>query len=122
MRALTERAVDAADVCLFLIDARAGVTALDRVLAELLRKRAARVILAANKYEGRAAESGLLEAWELGLGEPLAISAEHGIGVAKVGWLERDRGSVTVDAMRAVKRAWDPAGILNPGVLFAADS
>jgi FAD/FMN-containing dehydrogenase len=51
-----------------------------------------------------------------------SISAEHGIGVAKVGWLERDRGSVTVDAMRALKRAWDPSGILNPGVLFAADS
>jgi FAD/FMN-containing dehydrogenase len=51
-----------------------------------------------------------------------SISAEHGIGVAKVGWLERDRGSVTVGAMHALKRAWDPAGILNPGVLFAADS
>ncbi len=81
MRALTERAVDAADVCLFLIDARAGVTALDRDLAELLRKRARRVILAANKTEGRAAEAGLTEAWELGLGEPLALSAEHGIGL-----------------------------------------
>ena len=81
MRALTERAVGAADVCLFLIDARAGVTALDRSLAELLRKRATRVILAANKTEGRAAEAGLMEAWELGLGEPLAISAEHGLGM-----------------------------------------
>ena len=81
MRALTERAVDAADVCLFLIDARAGVTPTDRMLAELLRKRAARVILVANKAEGRAAEAGLLEACELGLGEPVALSAEHGIGM-----------------------------------------
>ena len=81
MRALTERAVDMADVCLFLIDARVGVTATDRVLAELLRKRAPEVILAANKAEGRAAEQGLLDAYELGLGEPLAISAEHGIGM-----------------------------------------
>src|SRR5690606_11496859 len=81
MRALTERAVDAAEVCLFLIDARAGVTALDRAVAELLRKRAARVILAANKTEGHAAEAGLMEAWELGLGEPLALSAEHGLGL-----------------------------------------
>ena len=81
MRALTERAVDQADVCLFLIDARSGVTALDRVLAELLRRRAARVILAANKAEGRAAEAGLIEAWELGLGEPVALSAEHGVGL-----------------------------------------
>ena len=81
MRALTERAVDAADVCLFMIDARVGVTPTDRTLAELLRKRAARVILVANKAEGRAAEAGLIEAWELGLGEPVALSAEHGIGM-----------------------------------------
>ena len=81
MQALTERAVDAADVCLFLIDARAGVTPLDRALAEVLRKRAARVILVANKAEGRAADAGLIEAFELGLGEPVAISAEHGLGM-----------------------------------------
>ena len=48
-----------------------------------------------------------------------SVSAEHGIGVAKVGWLVRDRGADTVAAMRAIKDAWDPAGILNPGVLFA---
>ena len=47
-----------------------------------------------------------------------SVSAEHGIGVAKVGWLVRDRGEETVAAMRALKQAWDPAGILNPGVLF----
>ena len=47
-----------------------------------------------------------------------SVSAEHGIGVAKVGWLVRDRGEATVAAMRAIKDAWDPAGILNPGVLF----
>ena len=81
MRALTERAIAGADVCLFMIDARAGVTPADRTLAELLRKRAANVLLVANKAEGRAAEAGLIEAWELGLGEPLAVSAEHGIGM-----------------------------------------
>jgi FAD/FMN-containing dehydrogenase len=47
-----------------------------------------------------------------------SVSAEHGIGVAKVGWLVRDRGAETVAAMRAIKDAWDPKGILNPGVLF----
>ena len=57
------------------------MTPVDRTLAELLRKRAARVILVANKAEGRAAEAGLIEAWELGLGEPVALSAEHGIGM-----------------------------------------
>jgi FAD/FMN-containing dehydrogenase len=51
-----------------------------------------------------------------------SVSAEHGIGVAKVEWLVRDRGEATVAAMRAIKVAWDPAGVLNPGVLFAAHS
>jgi FAD/FMN-containing dehydrogenase len=51
-----------------------------------------------------------------------SVSAEHGIGVAKVGWLVRDRGPEAVAAMRAIKDAWDPSGILNPGVLFARDS
>ncbi len=48
-----------------------------------------------------------------------SVSAEHGIGVAKVGWLTRDRGEAAVAAMRAIKAAWDPKGIMNPGVIFA---
>ena len=47
-----------------------------------------------------------------------SVSAEHGVGVAKVDWLVRDRGEDAVAAMRAIKRAWDPDGILNPGVIF----
>ena len=81
MRRLTERAVDLADICLFVIDARAGVTPTDEVFADILRRRSAHVILAANKAEGRAAEGGVLEAYALGLGEPLRISAEHGEGM-----------------------------------------
>ncbi|UXU75327.1 MULTISPECIES: ribosome biogenesis GTPase Der [unclassified Paracoccus (in: a-proteobacteria)] len=81
MRRLTERAVDEADVCLFVIDARAGVTAADEYFADILRKRARHVIVAANKAEGRAGESGAIEAYALGLGEPLRISAEHGEGM-----------------------------------------
>jgi GTP-binding protein len=81
MRRLTERAVEMADICLFLIDARAGVTASDEGLAEILRKRGTHVILGANKAEGRAGESGLLDAYGLGLGEPLRLSAEHGEGM-----------------------------------------
>ncbi|MFD1342465.1 ribosome biogenesis GTPase Der [Litorisediminicola beolgyonensis] len=81
MRKLTERAVDMADVCLFMVDARTGITPTDEVFAEILRKRADRVLLAANKAEGRAAEGGLIEAWTLGLGEPIALSAEHGEGM-----------------------------------------
>ncbi|WP_295046509.1 ribosome biogenesis GTPase Der [uncultured Paracoccus sp.] len=81
MRRLTERAVDEADICLFVIDARVGVTAADEYFAEILRKRAHHVIVAANKAEGRAGEAGAMEAWGLGLGEPLRISAEHGEGM-----------------------------------------
>ena len=81
MRRLTERAVDEADVCLFVIDARIGVTAADEYFADILRKRAKHVILAANKAEGRAGEAGALEAYALGLGEPLRLSAEHGEGM-----------------------------------------
>jgi FAD/FMN-containing dehydrogenase len=55
---------------------------------------------------------------ELAIGHGGTISAEHGIGVAKVAWLERDRGAADVAAMRAIKRALDPRGLLNPGVLF----
>ncbi|MGR3436727.1 MAG: ribosome biogenesis GTPase Der [Shimia sp.] len=81
MRRLTERAVDMADICLFMIDARVGVTAADEVFAEILRKRADHVVLAANKAEGRAGEAGMLEAYALGLGEPVGLSAEHGEGL-----------------------------------------
>jgi GTP-binding protein len=81
MRKLTERAVDMADVCLFLIDARAGVTPTDEVFADILRKRADRVILGANKAEGSAADAGIYEAYGLGLGEPVRLSAEHGEGL-----------------------------------------
>ncbi len=84
MRRLTERAVEMADVCLFMIDARAGVTPTDEVFAEILRKKNAHVILAANKGEGRAADGGVIEAWSLGLGEPLRISAEHGEGMGEL--------------------------------------
>jgi GTPase len=81
MRRLTERAVSMADVSLFLIDGRAGVTANDLVFADILRKRGATVILGVNKSEGAAGDAGALDAWSLGLGEPVRISAEHGEGM-----------------------------------------
>ena len=81
MRRLTERAVDMADVCLFLIDGRVGVTPSDEVFAEILRKKSARVLLGVNKAEGKAGDSGALEAYSLGLGEPIRLSAEHGEGM-----------------------------------------
>jgi GTPase len=81
MRRQTEAAVREADVALFLIDAREGVTPLDEEIARWLRVEDTPVIVAANKAEGRGGEAGRMEAFSLGLGEPLAISAEHGEGV-----------------------------------------
>ncbi len=81
MRAQTVAAVREADAALFITDARAGVTPLDEEIARWLRSETTPVILAANKAEGRAGESGILEAYALGFGEPIAMSAEHGEGV-----------------------------------------
>lgn len=82
MRAQTELAVDEADVALFVIDAREGVTPADEIFADVLRRKGKPVVLAANKSESKASESGVLEAFGLGLGEPVPISAEHGEGMA----------------------------------------
>jgi len=82
MRQQTETAVRSADAALFLIDSREGVTPLDEEIGRWLRVESTPVILVANKSEGRAGESGILDGFRLGLGEPVAISAEHGEGVA----------------------------------------
>lgn len=81
MSAQAETAVNDSDVVLFVIDARAGVTPTDREFAARVRRRGKPVILVANKAEGRGHEGGLLEAFELGFGEPLPVSAEHGEGL-----------------------------------------
>jgi len=82
MRRLTERAVEMADICLFLIDARAGVVPADEVFADILRRKSTHVILGANKAEGSAADAGVIEAYGLGLGDPVRLSAEHGEGMS----------------------------------------
>jgi GTP-binding protein len=82
MRQGTELAIRDADVILFMIDARAGVTPLDERFAQVLRKSGKDVHLIANKAEGKAADPGLMEAYSLGFGEPVALSAEHGLGLA----------------------------------------
>jgi len=84
MRRLTERAVEMADVCLFMYDARTGIMPADEVFADILRKKNANVILAANKSEGKAADAGVIEGFSLGLGEPIRLSAEHGEGLAEL--------------------------------------
>jgi GTP-binding protein len=82
MRAQTEAAVADADAVLFLVDARVGLTPDDRHFAALLRRAGKPLILVANKAEGRAGQSGALEAYDLGLGDPVPLSAEHGEGLA----------------------------------------
>ena len=78
---LSMKALDEARAALLLIDARAGVSALDEEIAGMLRRQAKPVILVANKCEGRMAEGEALDAWRLGLGEPVMLSAEHGLGL-----------------------------------------
>jgi len=84
MQAHTAAAIGQADAILFLIDARAGATAADRIFADLVRKSGKHAIVVANKSEGRASEAGALDAYSLGLGDPVAISAEHGEGLAEL--------------------------------------
>ena len=81
MRIQTERAIDDADIALFVFDAREGVTPLDRIFADLVRRRNRPVVLAANKSEGKTSNLIAGEAYALGLGEPVLISGEHGEGM-----------------------------------------
>jgi GTPase len=82
MRAQTEASIEGADAALFVIDARAGLTPLDEEIGRYLREHSVPVVVVANKAEGSAGESGVLESYALGLGDPIALSAEHGEGIA----------------------------------------
>ncbi len=82
MRAQTEAAIRGADLSLFLIDARVGITPADETFAALVRKSGKPAIIVANKAEGRHGAAGAMEAFELGFGEPVTISAEHGDGLS----------------------------------------
>jgi len=91
MRAQTEAAIDQADVIFFMIDARTGPTPVDFAFADVVRRSGKPVVVVANKSEGTAGEAGRLEAYALGLGEPVSISAEHDEGMSDL-----------YDALRAV--------------------
>jgi GTP-binding protein len=81
MRAQTEAAIDEADLSLFVVDAKYGLTPVDQALGEMLRRRGKPVVLVANKSEARGSDGGFYDAYTLGLGEPVPISAEHGQGM-----------------------------------------
>jgi GTPase len=84
MRAQTEAAVQDADVALFVIDSRAGVTPLDAEIARWLRSTDRPIVVMANKAEGKAGDAGIYEAMALGLGDPIPFSAEHGEGIVEL--------------------------------------
>ena len=84
MTAQTQTAIADADVCLFLVDARAGVTAGDEIIAQALRRSGKPVVLAANKCESRAGEGGIAESYALGFGAAIALSAEHALGLGEL--------------------------------------
>ncbi|MFZ4408669.1 MAG: ribosome biogenesis GTPase Der [Paracraurococcus sp.] len=84
MRASSEAAVREADLVVFVVDARAGLTPSDRAFGEWLRRQTVPVVLVANKTEGRLGGYAAMEAYELGLGDPIAVSAEHGDGIGEL--------------------------------------
>ncbi len=104
MRAQTESAVHAADVVLFVYDARIGVTGLDEIFADFIRKTGKPTVLVANKCESRASDTGVGEGYSLGLGDPIEVAAEHNIGT-----LELD-DAVNV-ALRSVNLSLDDSDI-----------
>ena len=106
MQSHTAAAIAQADAILFLIDARTGGTGADRLFADIVRKSGKPAILVANKSEGRAAEAGALDAYALGLGDPVPISAEHGEGLT--GLYEALRAALPEGSamFRAAKRVY----------------
>ena len=113
MREQTEIAMDEADLILFIYDAKAGVTPSDKGFADVARRTGKPVILVANKAESRLADAGMTEAWELGLGEPVPISAEHGLGLpdlreAMIETLGEEAAFAERDAREAETEADEP--------------
>ena len=117
MRQQSEAAISGADLVLFVIDARAGLTPADEAFARIIRSSGRPVVLVVNKCEGRAGEGGFYEAFKLGLGEPVAISAEHGEGLGdleveitvRLGLTEDRDGADADDSSETDEEAADPA-------------
>lgn len=115
MLAQTKQAIGRADAVFFILDAKTGPVPADRAFADLVRRSGKPAIVVANKAEGKSASVGVMEAYALGLGEPVAISAEHGEGLADLyealraalpdATLPRDQALETLDAARAIRVA-----------------
>ena len=117
MRQQTEIAIMQADMVLMLVDARTGLLPEDRYFADLIRKSPHEVVLAANKYEGEKAEAGFLEAYELGFGEPIGLSAEHGHGIGEL--YDRVKAAMSSEADLFEEEEDDEA--FDPDTPFAVD-
>lgn len=118
MRAQTMAAIAEADAILFVVDAKAGITPDDMTFGELVRKSGKPVVLVVNKSEARGAQEGMYDAYQLGLGEPCAISAEHGQGMpdlrdAVVELLGEERvfGKDDVDAEQVIDEVFAPTAV-----------
>ncbi len=121
MRAQTEIAIREAELALFLIDARVGITSVDERFAQLLRRADMPVVLAANKAEGRAGDDGLLEAWNLGLGDPVGLSGAHGEGLGDL--YAAIRGALGEEAFEEAlkEEEADASDSFNHGILDALE-
>ncbi len=116
MREQSERAIETADLVLFVVDARDGITPADNQFAAIVRRSGRPAVVVANKCEGRQGIDGFYEAFELGLGEPVAISAEHGEGI---GELQRDVLAALGHEVKAQSRRKPARGVAHEG---SADS
>ena len=103
MQEQTETAIGLADALMFVIDARAGLTPNDRAFADFARRANKPVMLVANKSEGKQGDAGAMEAYALGLGEPIQISAEHGEGLSEL--YDALRGLMPEPAERAARNS-----------------
>ena len=102
MRDQTEVAVQEADIVILMVDAKIGITPDDMDLCRWLRRKKSDIILVANKCESNASESGILEAFNLGLGEPVVISAEHGLGMANLYLALRSKEQKLIEKYKSV--------------------
>jgi GTP-binding protein len=121
MRRQTEAAIATADLVLFVIDARAGIVADDETFADIARRSGRPVLLVANKCEGRKGDAGVLDAYSLGFGDPVAVSAEHGEGFddLEVAMLERLGLAMPKPVAKRRRRGRDSYDEHDPGELQA---